>query len=60
MPVINPAFHAFFPYTGHTQKNGAVSKVNTIDTAPFFCVYSVYWPTAGTGTMKQDSFGTLK
>jgi hypothetical protein len=27
--------------TGHTQKNGAVSKVNTIDTAPFFCVYSV-------------------
>jgi hypothetical protein len=24
--------------TGHTQKNGAVSKEFTIDTAPFFCV----------------------
>jgi hypothetical protein len=28
--------------TGHTQKNGAVSKVNTIDAATFFCVYPVY------------------
>jgi hypothetical protein len=26
-------------YTGHIQKNGAVLKVNTIDTAPFFRVY---------------------
>jgi hypothetical protein len=33
-------------YTGHTQQNGAVSIVNTVDTAPFFCVcpvYSVLW-----------------
>jgi hypothetical protein len=29
-------------YTGYTQKNGAVSVVKTIETAPFFCVYSVY------------------
>jgi hypothetical protein len=29
-------------YTGHTQKNGAVSKVNSIETAPFFCVCPVY------------------
>jgi hypothetical protein len=29
-------------HTGHTQKNGAVSKVNTVDTAPFFCVCPVY------------------
>jgi hypothetical protein len=28
-------------YTGHTQKNGAGSIVFTIETAPFFCVYSV-------------------
>jgi hypothetical protein len=28
--------------TGHTQKNGAVSKEFTIDTAPFFCVCPVY------------------
>ena len=28
-------------YTGYTQNNGAVSIVFTIDTAPFFCVYSV-------------------
>jgi hypothetical protein len=27
--------------TGHAQKNGAVSIVFTIETAPFFCVYSV-------------------
>jgi hypothetical protein len=26
---------------GHTQNNGAVSIVFTIETAPFFCVYSV-------------------
>ena len=31
-------------YTGHTQKNGAVSIVNTIKTAPFFCVCPVYPP----------------
>jgi hypothetical protein len=29
-------------YTGHTQKNGAVVIVNTIKTAPFFCVCPVY------------------
>jgi hypothetical protein len=28
--------------TGHTKKNGAVSIVNAIDTAPFFCVYPVF------------------
>jgi hypothetical protein len=28
--------------TGHTQKNGAVSKVNSFETAPFFCVCPVY------------------
>jgi hypothetical protein len=28
--------------TGHTQKNGAVLIVNTIKTAPFFCVCPVY------------------
>ena len=27
--------------TGHTQKNGAVLIVNTITTAPFFCVCPV-------------------
>jgi hypothetical protein len=27
--------------TGHTQKNGAVSIVFTIETAPFFYVYPV-------------------
>jgi hypothetical protein len=29
------------PFTGHTQKNGAVSIVFTIETAPLFCVCSV-------------------
>jgi hypothetical protein len=29
-------------YTGHTQKSGAVLIVNTIKTAPFFCVCPVY------------------
>jgi hypothetical protein len=28
--------------TGYTQKDGAVSIVKTIDTAPLFCVYPVY------------------
>jgi hypothetical protein len=28
--------------TGHTQKNGAVSTVNSFETAPFFCVCSVF------------------
>jgi hypothetical protein len=28
-------------YTEYTQKNGAVSVVFTIETAPFFCVYTV-------------------
>ena len=27
--------------TGYTQKNGTVSIVKTIETAPFFCVYPV-------------------
>jgi hypothetical protein len=31
-----------FTYIRHTQKNGADLIVNTIKTAPFFCVYSVY------------------
>ena len=30
-----------FIYTGHTQKNGAVLIVFTINTAPFFCVCPV-------------------
>ena len=29
-------------YTGHTQKNGAVLKVKTNKTAPFFYVCPVY------------------
>jgi hypothetical protein len=29
-------------YTGHTQNNGAVLIVNTIKTAPFFCVCPVH------------------
>jgi hypothetical protein len=29
-------------YTGHTQNNGAVLIVNTIKTAPLFCVCPVY------------------
>jgi hypothetical protein len=29
-------------YTGNTQKNGAVSIVFTVDTAPFVCVCTVY------------------
>jgi hypothetical protein len=29
-------------HTGHTQKNGAVLIVNTIKTAPLFCVRPVY------------------
>jgi hypothetical protein len=28
--------------TGHTQKNGAVSIVDSFETAPFFCVCPVY------------------
>jgi hypothetical protein len=28
-------------YTGHTQKNGAVSIELEIETAPFFCVCTV-------------------
>jgi hypothetical protein len=30
-------------HTGHTQKNGAVSIVNSFETAPFFCVCPVYF-----------------
>jgi hypothetical protein len=29
-------------YTGRTQKNGAALIVNTIKTAPFFCVCPVF------------------
>jgi hypothetical protein len=29
-------------YIGHTQKNGAVLILNTIKTAPLFCVHPVY------------------
>jgi hypothetical protein len=29
-------------YNGHTQKNGAVLIVNTIKTAPLFCVNPVF------------------
>jgi hypothetical protein len=29
-------------YTGRTQKNGAVSTVVTVETAPLFCVCPVY------------------
>jgi hypothetical protein len=41
------ALHVVFPdtlllrHTGHTQKNGAVSKEFTLHTAPFFCVWPV-------------------
>ena len=35
-------FIQHFIYTGHTQTNGAVLIVNTIKTAPFFCVCPVY------------------
>jgi hypothetical protein len=28
--------------TGHTQNNGAVSSILTIQTAPFFCVCPVH------------------
>ena len=31
-----------FEYTGHTQTNGAVLIVFTINTAPFFCVCPVH------------------
>jgi hypothetical protein len=31
-----------FSFTGHTQNNGAFLIVNTIKTAPFFCVFPVY------------------
>jgi hypothetical protein len=31
-----------FLYIGYTQKNGAVLIVNTIKTAPLFCVCPVY------------------
>jgi hypothetical protein len=33
--------HGIQQNTGHTQKTGAVLIVNTIKTAPFFCVYPV-------------------
>jgi hypothetical protein len=37
------AYYAKLPEnTGHTQKNGAVSKVNSFETAPFFCACPVY------------------
>jgi hypothetical protein len=39
--ILQKNFRQFF-YTGHTQKNGAVSIVNSFETAPFFCVCPVY------------------
>jgi hypothetical protein len=43
-PGKRPGTHCIggYIYTGHTQKNGAVSIVFTIETAPLFCVYPVY------------------
>jgi hypothetical protein len=31
-----------YSYTGHTQKNGAVYMVYSIDTVPFVCVCPVF------------------
>jgi hypothetical protein len=31
--------------TGHTQKNGAVSRLFTLSAAPFVCVCPVYYKT---------------
>jgi hypothetical protein len=39
-------------YTGSTQNNGAVVIVNTIKTAPFFCVCPVY--IENTGNVKYE------
>jgi hypothetical protein len=38
-----PHYYMYNKYTGYTQKNGAVSIVKTIETAPFFCVYPVLY-----------------
>jgi hypothetical protein len=39
-----PAYAQCMAYScaGYTQNNGAVSIVNTIETAPFFCVFPVF------------------
>ena len=39
--------------TGYTQKNGSVSIVKTIETAPFFCVYSVYYEHSNTSYIEM-------
>ena len=41
-PTLEKIMHQPVTYTGYTQKNGAVTIVKTIETAPFFCVYPVY------------------
>jgi hypothetical protein len=46
-------------YTGHTQKNGAVSKVNSIETAPFFCVCPVYTRTHTGGRSSLPGFSGI-
>jgi hypothetical protein len=42
--------------TEYTQKNGAVSIVFTIETAPLFCVYSVYEYIAPDTNNKTEAF----
>ena len=47
--------------TGHTQQNGAVSIVNTIETAPFFCVCPVYLgPSCKRKQQETGENGTVK
>jgi hypothetical protein len=43
-----------FEYTEYTQKNGAVSIVNTIETAPYFCVYPVYQPSRSVPEIREQ------
>ena len=40
--------------TGHTQKNGAVSIVNSFETAPFFCVCPVYHTSSEDYTPRRE------
>jgi hypothetical protein len=43
IPIETAPFFFVYPvYTGHIQKNGAISIVIPIETAPFFFVYPVY------------------
>jgi hypothetical protein len=48
--IFNQQMHSYYYYyfffryyTEYTQNNGAVSIVLTIETAPFFCAYPVYY-----------------